>query len=73
MRRLRRDEWRRRDFRLARAAVATGVDSIFMEVHEDPDRALSDGPNSYPLDKLALLLDDLKRLHEVAHEVISRA
>ena len=58
---------------MARAAVATGIDGIFMEVHEDPDRALSDGPNSYPLDRLALLLDDLKRLHEVAHEVISRA
>jgi 2-dehydro-3-deoxyphosphooctonate aldolase (KDO 8-P synthase) len=57
---------------LARAAVATGIDAIFIEVHEDPDRALSDGPNSYPLDKLALLLDDLKRLHEVAREVISR-
>jgi 2-dehydro-3-deoxyphosphooctonate aldolase (KDO 8-P synthase) len=58
---------------LARAAVATGIDGIFMEVHEDPDRALSDGPNSLPLDQLARLLDDLKRLHEVAHEIISRA
>ena len=57
---------------LARAAVATGIDGIFMEVHEDPDCALSDGPNSLPLDQLARLLDDLKRLHEVAHEIISR-
>lgn len=57
---------------LARAAVATGVDGIFMEVHEDPDRALSDGPNSYPLDRLAALLDDLKRIHEVAREIIER-
>ena len=32
---------------LARAAMAAGIDGIFMEVHEDPDRALSDGPNSY--------------------------
>jgi 2-dehydro-3-deoxyphosphooctonate aldolase (KDO 8-P synthase) len=34
---------------LARAGVATGVDALFMEVHEDPDNALSDGPNSLPL------------------------
>jgi 2-dehydro-3-deoxyphosphooctonate aldolase (KDO 8-P synthase) len=50
---------------LARAAVAVGVDAIFMEVHEDPDRALSDGPNSYRLDALAALLDDLRRIREV--------
>jgi 2-dehydro-3-deoxyphosphooctonate aldolase (KDO 8-P synthase) len=50
---------------LARAAVAAGVDAIFMEVHEDPDHALSDGPNSYPLDKLPALLRDLKRLDEL--------
>ena len=36
---------------LARAAVAAGVDALFMEVHEDPDNALSDGPNSYPLER----------------------
>lgn len=51
---------------LARAAVAVGVDAIFMEVHEDPERALSDGPNSYPLDHLAGLLRDLRRIDEVA-------
>jgi 2-dehydro-3-deoxyphosphooctonate aldolase (KDO 8-P synthase) len=55
---------------LARAAVATGIDGIFMEVHEDPDRALSDGPNSYPLDRLATLLEGLKRLHEIAREIM---
>ena len=49
---------------LARAAVAVGVDGIFMEVHEDPDHALSDGPNSYRLDELAALLADLKRIRE---------
>ena len=48
---------------LARAAVAVVVDGIFMEVHEDPDRALSDGINSLRLDALASLLSDLKRLH----------
>lgn len=51
---------------LARAAVAVGVDAVFMEVHEDPERALSDGPNSYPLAMLPELLSDLKRLHELA-------
>jgi 2-dehydro-3-deoxyphosphooctonate aldolase (KDO 8-P synthase) len=55
---------------LARAAVATGIDGIFMEVHQDPDRALSDGPNSYPLDRLATLLEGLKRLHEITREIM---
>jgi len=50
---------------LARAAVAVGVDGLFMEVHEDPDHALSDGPNSLELDRLAALLDVLKALHDV--------
>jgi 2-dehydro-3-deoxyphosphooctonate aldolase (KDO 8-P synthase) len=51
---------------LARAAVAAGIDGIFMEVHEDPDRALSDGPNSYRLDELPELLETLKQIHKVA-------
>jgi 2-dehydro-3-deoxyphosphooctonate aldolase (KDO 8-P synthase) len=50
---------------LARAAVAVGIDGIFMEVHEDPEHALSDGPNSFPLDQLPTLLDNLKRLDEL--------
>ena len=50
---------------LARAAVAVGVDGLFMEVHQDPDHALSDGPNSYRLDELPLLLAELKRIREV--------
>jgi 2-dehydro-3-deoxyphosphooctonate aldolase (KDO 8-P synthase) len=41
---------------LAKAAVAVGVDGLFMEVHPDPDKALCDGPNSLPLDSLAELL-----------------
>jgi 2-dehydro-3-deoxyphosphooctonate aldolase (KDO 8-P synthase) len=53
---------------LARAAAAVGVDALFMEVHEDPERALSDGPNSYPIERLALLLDELQRIHEVKRE-----
>lgn len=49
---------------LARAAVAVGVDGLFMEVHEDPDSALSDGPNSLPLDQLESLLRTLVTLDE---------
>ena len=44
---------------LARAAVAAGADGVFMEVHEDPDNALCDGPNSLPLDQLPALLTQL--------------
>jgi 2-dehydro-3-deoxyphosphooctonate aldolase (KDO 8-P synthase) len=47
---------------LARAAVAVGIDAVFLETHEDPDRALSDGPNSYPLAELPTLLAELVRL-----------
>lgn len=53
---------------LARAAVATGVDAVFLEVHEDPDHALSDGPNSYRLDELEDLLRELKRIDAVTKE-----
>ena len=53
---------------LARAAVAVGIDGLFMEVHEDPDHALSDGPNSYPLDLLPALLENLKRIDESARQ-----
>jgi 2-dehydro-3-deoxyphosphooctonate aldolase (KDO 8-P synthase) len=48
---------------LARAAVAVGVDGIFMEVHPDPDNALSDGPNMLPLHRLEDLLIDLLRIN----------
>jgi 2-dehydro-3-deoxyphosphooctonate aldolase (KDO 8-P synthase) len=54
---------------LACAAVATGsVDAVFLEVHEDPEHALSDGPNSYPLAELETLLRQLKRLAELVWE-----
>jgi 2-dehydro-3-deoxyphosphooctonate aldolase (KDO 8-P synthase) len=53
---------------LARAAVAVGVDAVFLEVHEDPERAPSDGPNSYRLDELEALLRELKRLDAIAKE-----
>jgi 2-dehydro-3-deoxyphosphooctonate aldolase (KDO 8-P synthase) len=51
---------------LARAAMATGCDGIFMEVHENPVRALSDGPNQLPLEHLAQLLRTLKAIHVAA-------
>jgi len=44
---------------LARAAVAAGVSGLFMETHPDPDKALSDGPNSWPLARLRELLETL--------------
>ncbi len=47
---------------LARAAVAAGVSGIFMETHPDPDKALSDGPNAWPLPKMAALLETLVEL-----------
>ncbi|AIT62662.1 2-dehydro-3-deoxyphosphooctonate aldolase [Coxiella burnetii str. Namibia] len=50
---------------LARAATAAGIAGIFMETHPDPDRALSDGPNSWPLAKMQPLLETLKELDKV--------
>lgn len=50
---------------LARAAVAVGIDGIFMEVHRDPDMALCDGPNSLPLDKVKDLLVELKEIDAI--------
>ena len=49
---------------LARAAVAVGIDGLFMEVHPDPDNALSDGPNMVPLHRLDALLRQLLAIHE---------
>jgi len=47
---------------LARAAVASGISGLFMETHPDPDRAPSDGPNAWPLDRMKDLLLTLKAL-----------
>ena len=47
---------------LARAAVATGVAGLFMETHPNPEQALSDGPNAWPLGRMAELLEVLQRL-----------
>ena len=49
---------------LARAAAAVGVHGIFMETHPNPDQALSDGPNSWPLGEMHSLLSVLKRIDE---------
>jgi 2-dehydro-3-deoxyphosphooctonate aldolase (KDO 8-P synthase) len=50
---------------LARAAVAVGIDALFMEVHEDPDQALSDGPNSLPLNDFEKLITAVKQIDEM--------
>jgi 2-dehydro-3-deoxyphosphooctonate aldolase (KDO 8-P synthase) len=50
---------------LARAAVAAGVAGLFMETHPDPDKALSDGPNTWPLDKMRPLLEALIEIDQV--------
>ena len=50
---------------LAKAAIAVGVDGLFMEVHDNPDKALSDGTSSLHLDDLTPLLKKLKNLYEV--------
>jgi 2-dehydro-3-deoxyphosphooctonate aldolase (KDO 8-P synthase) len=49
---------------LARAAVAVGIAGLFMETHPHPDQALSDGPNAWPLKKMAVLLETLKVLDD---------
>ena len=49
---------------LARSATAAGVSGLFMETHPDPDKALSDGPNAWPLDKMRALLETLKAIDD---------
>ena len=51
---------------LARAAVAIGVAAVFIETHDDPDNAMSDGPNMVPLGELGRLLDDLMAFDQLA-------
>jgi 2-dehydro-3-deoxyphosphooctonate aldolase (KDO 8-P synthase) len=50
---------------LARAAVAVGISGVFMETHPNPAQALSDGPNAWPMDRMAVLLETLKELDAV--------
>ncbi|MEO8743627.1 MAG: 3-deoxy-8-phosphooctulonate synthase, partial [Lysobacteraceae bacterium] len=47
-----------------RAAMAVGIAGIFMETHPDPDKALSDGPNAWPLGKMEALLQSLAALDQ---------
>jgi len=53
---------------LARAAVAAGVAGVFMETHPDPDKALSDGPNAWPLAQMADLLEVLMDIDKIVKE-----
>ena len=53
---------------LARAAVAVGIHGLFMETHPDPEKALSDGPNSWPMYELRRLLETLMRIDDVVKE-----
>ncbi len=53
---------------LARAAVAVGCDAVFMEVHEDPDKALSDGATSVPLDDVPALWRQLLAIDQARRE-----
>lgn len=57
---------------LARGAAGVGVDAFFMEVHDNPEEALCDGPNSLYLDSLEDLLKDLLDIHAVAHRRLDR-
>jgi len=53
---------------LARAAMAAGIDGLFMEVHPEPDKALCDGPNSWPLDQVEPLLRQLLAIRAAVGE-----
>ena len=53
---------------MARAALAVGADALFLEVHDNPDEALSDGPNMVRLDKLEDLLVDALAIFKIAQK-----
>jgi len=53
---------------LAKAAVAAGADGIFLEIHPDPDSALSDGPNSLPFEHVETLVAVLKKVHQTVEK-----
>ena len=57
---------------LSRAAVATGVDGLFWEVHEDPERALCDGPNSLPLAQVETMLKQMLAIDEVVKDSLDQ-
>lgn len=53
---------------LARAAIATGCDGVFMETHPDPVNALSDGPNQVPLAEIGGVVEQLRKIHAIVRE-----
>jgi 2-dehydro-3-deoxyphosphooctonate aldolase (KDO 8-P synthase) len=55
---------------LARAATAAGIDGIFLEVHDDPDKAKCDGPNMVPLSELKDLLIQIKKINSTVRTTI---
>jgi len=57
---------------LSRAAVAVGVAGLFAETHPDPEKALSDGPNAWPLAKMKALLETLMEIDQVAKRALAR-
>ena len=58
---------------LARAAVAVGINGLFIETHPDPDKALSDGPNMVPLSRLNNLLQELMRIRSILPEAPAKS
>jgi 2-dehydro-3-deoxyphosphooctonate aldolase (KDO 8-P synthase) len=54
---------------LARAAVATGCDGVFMETHPDPTKAFSDGPNQIPLAQIAGVVETLRKIHGIVRDI----
>ena len=56
---------------MARAAVAAGADGLLIEVHPDPDNALSDGPQSLNLPNFAAMIDDLRRVTDAVGRVVA--
>jgi 2-dehydro-3-deoxyphosphooctonate aldolase (KDO 8-P synthase) len=52
-------------FPLSRAAAATGIDALFVETHEDPEKALSDGPNALPIQNLPQLVEQIMRISQI--------
>lgn len=54
---------------LARAAVATGCDGVFMETHPDPSKAFSDGPNQIPLSQIAEVVETLRKIHGIVRDI----
>jgi 3-deoxy-D-manno-octulosonic acid (KDO) 8-phosphate synthase len=54
---------------LIRAAVAVGVDGVFMETHPNPEKALSDGPNSIPLKDLESILLQIKAIKQALEDI----